>query len=71
MLRSEQITRLKERTWQWEAKESIEKALDENQRLFAINACVGSGKTNVAFEAMISFIEKLNPKNKYYIIQTI
>ena len=62
MLRSEQITRLKERTWQWEAKEAIDKALDENQKLFAINACVGSGKTNVAFEAMISFIEKFNPE---------
>lgn len=62
MLRNEQINRLKERTWQWEAKEAIDRALDENQKLFAINACVGSGKTNVAFEAMISFIEKFNPE---------
>ena len=67
MLRREQITRLKERTWQWEAKESVEKALDENQRLFAINACVGSGKTNVAFEAMISFIEKFNPEKSVHL----
>ena len=67
MLRSEQIARLKERTWQWEAKESAEKALDENQRLFAINACVGSGKTNVAFEAMISFIEKFNPEKSVHL----
>lgn len=67
MLRDEQITRLKERTWQWEAKESVEKALDENQRLFAINACVGSGKTNVAFEAMISFIEKFNPEKSVHL----
>ena len=67
MLRSEQIARLKERTWQWEAKESIEKALDENQRLFAINACVGSGKTNVAFEAIISFIEKFNPEKSVHL----
>ena len=28
MLRSEQIARLKERTWQWEAKESAEKAFE-------------------------------------------
>ncbi len=62
MTRQEQINRLKERTWQWEAKEAIDKALDKNQKLFAINACVGSGKTNVAFEAMISFIEKFNPE---------
>lgn len=62
MTRQDQINRLKERTWQWEAKEAIDKALDENQKLFAINACVGSGKTNVAFEAMISFIEKFNPE---------
>ena len=67
MLGREQITRLKERTWQWEAKESVEKALDETQRLFAINACVGSGKTNVAFEAMISFIEKFNPKKSVHL----
>jgi len=62
MARLDQVNRLKERTWQWEAKEAIDKALDENQKLFAINACVGSGKTNVAFEAMISFIEKFNPE---------
>lgn len=67
MRRSEQITRLKERIWQWEAKESVEKALDENQKLFAINACVGSGKTNVAFEAMISFIEKFNPEKSVHL----
>ena len=49
------------RPWQKNAKERINKISSENEHsLIAVNACVGSGKTTVAMEAMVDFIKR-NP----------
>lgn len=47
------------RLWQSNAKEKINKiALENKHSLIAVNACVGSGKTTVAMEAMVDFIKR-------------
>ena len=52
------------REWQKKAKQNIKNAINSDKNeLVAVNACVGSGKTNVAFNAFIDYIEA-NPGKK-------
>lgn len=44
------------RPWQENAVETINQALQTPHSLVAVNACVGSGKTFVPFEAIVNFI---------------
>ena len=46
------------RPWQTKAVKTIAQALCVPHSLVAVNACVGSGKTFVPFEAIVNFIKK-------------
>lgn len=46
------------RPWQKDAVKTIAQALQTPHSLVAVNACVGSGKTFVPFEAVVNFIKQ-------------
>ena len=55
------------RDWQKDAKESLREIISKtdkstDEELVAVNACVGSGKTNVAFEAFIDYLDIHKPE---------
>ncbi len=53
------------RPWQKNAVNTIATALQTPNSLVAVNACVGSGKTFVPFEAIVNFI-KSHKKEKTF-----
>ena len=50
--------KIKLRPWQKDAVKTIAQALQTPHSLVAVNACVGSGKTFVPFEAIVNFIKQ-------------
>lgn len=55
------------RKWQKDAKECFREIItkmskSEDEKLVAVNACVGSGKTTVAFEAFIDYLDIHKPE---------
>lgn len=52
------IKKITLRPWQKKAVKTITTALKTPNSLVAVNACVGSGKTFVPFEAIVNFIKK-------------
>lgn len=50
--------KIKLRPWQKDAVKTIAQALQVPHSLVAVNACVGSGKTFVPFEAIVNFIKQ-------------
>lgn len=56
------------REWQKNSKECLREIITKtnkstDEKLVAVNACVGSGKTNVAFEAFIDYLDIHKPEN--------
>ena len=50
--------KIKLHPWQKDAVKTIAQALQTPHSLVAVNACVGSGKTFVPFEAIVNFIKQ-------------
>ena len=58
---------IKLRPWQKDAVKTIAQALQTPHSLVAVNACVGSGKTFVPFEAIVNFIKQHKNEKTFHV----